>query len=222
MGQQIDPRIFRTSPNLNKNWSSVFYAEKDYSKLLIEDLKIRELINRDYKSSEISNIFIQRPSSKKIIVNIDVKKPGVIIGKNGKDIESLKKVILKIATNLEVYINVNRVNRPETDASIIAYTISEQLEKRASFRKLMKRAIQSAMKSGAKGIRVSCSGRLGGAEIARTEWYKEGRVPLHTLRSDIDYSVSKARTTYGVIGVKVWVYKGDLGKRKLLNKVNYA
>ena len=221
MGQKIDPRIFRTSPKLNRNWVSVFYAESDYSNLLIQDLRIRELIAKKYRLAEISNTFIERPSSKKIIVNIHVKKPGIIIGKSGKDIDSLKKDISKIS-NVEVYINIHKVNKPDLDAKIVAQAIAEQLEKRISFRKAMKRSIQSAMKQGAKGIRVNCAGRLGGAEIARMEWYREGRVPLHTLRADIDYATDRARTTYGVIGIKVWIYKGDVDAKKLINKVEYA
>jgi small subunit ribosomal protein S3 len=221
MGQKIDPRIFRTSPKLNKGWVSVFYAESDYRRLLIEDLRIRDLVEKKYKLAEISNTFIERPSTKKIVVNIHVKKPGVIIGKSGKDIDSLRRDIGQIS-NVEVYINVHKVSKPDMDSKIVAQTISEQLEKRISFRKAMKRSIQSAMKQGAKGIRVNCSGRLGGAEIARTEWYREGRVPLHTLRADIDYATDQAYTTYGAIGIKVWIYKGDIDAKKLVNKVDHA
>lgn len=213
MGQKVNPHGFRVGPTLIKGWDSVLYAEKDYSKLLIQDLSIRNLINKDYSQAQVSRVLIERPSNKSIIVNIYAKKPGVIIGKSGSDIEKLKKDIQKISDS-EVFINIHEVKKPNIDAAIIAQTIAAQLEKRVSFRKAMKMAIQACFKQGGQGIKVSCSGRLGGAEIARTEWYREGRVPLHTLRADIEYSLAEAITTYGVIGVKVWVYKGDYVESK--------
>ena len=212
MGQKVNPHGFRVGPTLFKGWESVLYAEKkDYAQKLQQDLKIRSLIIKKYKLAQVSRVVIQRPSNS-IVVNIHAKKPGIIIGKSGSDIEKLKKSVQKI-TSIEVFINIHEVKKPGVDGNIIAQTIAQQLENRASFRKSMKTAIQNSFKQGAKGIKVSCSGRLGGAEIARTEWYREGRVPLHTLRADIDYGTAEANTTYGVIGIKVWVYKGDFGQK---------
>lgn len=208
MGQKVNPHGFRVGPTLIRGWDSVLYAENNYKDLLLQDLKIRALIIKNYSQSQISRVLIERPSDKSAVINIHAKKPGVIIGKSGNDIEKLKKSIQKIFAG-EIYINIHEVKKPSIDAAIIAQTITAQLEKRVSFRKAMKMAIQACFKQGGLGIKISCSGRLGGAEIARTEWYREGRVPLHTLRADIDYSTSEAMTTYGIIGVKVWVYKGD-------------
>jgi small subunit ribosomal protein S3 len=208
MGQKVDPRGFRTGPTLIKGWDSVLYAEKNYGALLIEDLKLRKLVNQRCQAANVARVLIERVSGKSVIVNIYARRPGVIIGKSGGDIEKLKKDIVAI-TKTEVYINIHEVKKPDIDASLVAQGVAAQLEKRVSFRRAMKRAMQSAFKQGAKGIRISVSGRLGGAEIARTEWYREGRVPLHTLRADIDYATAEAHTTYGVIGVKAWVYKGD-------------
>lgn len=206
MGQKVNPRGFRVGPTLNKDWDSVFYAENDYSKKLIEDLSIRKMIEKQFKSAQVSRVEIRRASAN-IVVNITAKKPGIIIGRSGADIEKLKKDVNKIV-GVEVFINIIEVKKPAIDASIVAQTIAAQLENRGSFRKSMKTAIQNSLKYGAEGIKVACSGRLGGAEIARTEWYREGRVPLHTLRADIDYCTAEANTTYGVIGIKVWIYKG--------------
>jgi len=214
MGQKVNPHGFRVGLTLIKNWDSIFYAEKNYSELLIQDLTIRALIVKRYVQAQISRVLIERPSNKSIIVNIYAKKPGVIIGKSGNDIERLKKDTQKISQTNEIYINIHEVKKPNIDAAIVAQTIAQQLEKRVSFRKAMKMAMQASFKQGGLGIRVSCSGRLGGAEIARTEWYREGRVPLHTLRADISYSTAEAITTYGVIGVKVWIYKGDYAESK--------
>lgn len=208
MGQKVNPHGFRVGPTLIKGWDSVLYAEKDYSTLLIQDLKIRKLITARYVQAQVSRVLIERSPSKSVVVNIYAKKPGVIIGKSGSDIERLKKDIVKISAH-DVYINIHEVKKPNIDAAIIAQTIAAQLERRGSFRKAMKMAIQGCFKQGGQGIKVSCSGRLGGAEIARTEWYREGRVPLHTLRADINYATAEAVTTYGVIGVKVWIYNGD-------------
>lgn len=218
MGQKVNPHGFRVGPTLNKDWDSILYAERNYDKKLLEDLKIRSLINKSYKTAGVSRIVIQRTSSN-VVVNIHAKKPGIIIGKSGSDIEKLKKDIQAIvgfrnAQDGEVFINIHEVKKPALDAAVTAQSIAEQLEKRGSFRKAMKTAMQNTMKIGGKGIKVRCSGRLGGAEIARAEWYREGRVPLHTLRADIDYSTAEAHTTYGVIGIKVWIYRGDYSQAK--------
>ena len=215
MGQKVDPRILRTSPTLGRNWESIFYAEHSYRNVLIQDFNIRKLINKNCASSMVSKIIIERPSNKKIVINIYASRPGIIIGKSGQDIETLKKDVFKISKIAEIFINIHEVKKPDLDAKIVAQNIAKQLEKRVSYRKALKKAIQSAMKQGAKGVRISCSGRLGGAEIARTEWYREGRVPLHTLRAAIDYSKGQALTTYGVIGLKVWIYKGDIDNRRV-------
>lgn len=207
MGQKVNPHGFRVGPTLFKGWESVLYAEKDYAEKLHQDLQIRALINKKYKLAQVSRIIIQRPSNG-IIINIHAKKPGIIIGKSGSDIEKLKMEVQKIAKS-EVFINIHEIKKPGLDAINTAQSITQQLENRISFRKAMKTAIQNCFKQGGKGIKVACSGRLGGAEIARTEWYREGRVPLHTLRADIDYGAAEALTTYGIIGVKVWIYRGD-------------
>lgn len=212
MGQKVNPHGFRVGPTLFKGWDSVLYAERDYADKLVQDLKIRALINKKYKLAQVSRVIIQRTSGN-VVVNIHAKKPGIIIGKSGSDIEKLKKEIQKI-TSVEVFINIHEVKKPGIDSKITAQTIAQQLENRVSFRKAMKTAIQNSFKQGAKGIKVACSGRLGGAEIARTEWYREGRVPLHTLRADIDYGTAEAGTTYGVIGIKVWIYKGEFNPNR--------
>lgn len=212
MGQKVNPHGFRVGPTLFKGWESVLYADKrGYAKKLHQDLKIRSLIMKKYKLAQVSRVVIQRPSNS-VVVNIYAKKPGIVIGRSGSDIEKLKKDVQKIAST-EVFINIHEVKKPGVDGNIIAQTMAQQLENRVSFRKAMKTAIQNSLKQGAEGIKVSCSGRLGGAEIARTEWYREGRVPLHTFRANIDYGTAEASTTYGVIGVKVWVYKGDFGQK---------
>ena len=213
MGQKVNPNGFRVGPTLYKNWDSILYAKKDYADKLLQDLKIRSLIIKRYKIAQVSRVVIQRPSSN-ILINIHAKKPGVIIGKSGSDIEKLKKDIQKIVSGGELFINIHEVKKPAIDSNIVAQTIAQQLESRVSFRKAMKTAIQNCFKQGGKGIKVACSGRLGGAEIARTEWYREGIVSLHTLRADVDYGTAEAITTYGVIGVKVWVYRGEYSKSK--------
>lgn len=213
MGQKVNPHGFRVGPTLNKGWDSILYAENNYKKLLLQDLKIRELIKKSYAQAQISKVLIEHRSDKSVIINIHAKKPGVIIGKSGNDIEKLKKDLQKIAEN-DVYINIHEIKKPNIDATIISQVIASQLETRVSFRRAMKKAIQECLKQNGLGIKVSCSGRLGGAEIARTEWYREGRVPLHTLRADIDYGTAEAITTYGVIGVKVWVYKGEYSESR--------
>jgi small subunit ribosomal protein S3 len=210
MGQKVNPHGFRVGPTLIKGWDSVLYADKKhYQVLLIQDLEVRNLVNKNYVQAQVSRVLIERPSNKNVIINIFAKKPGVIIGKSGNDIDKLKKSVQKITGLEEIYINIHEVKKPNIDSNIIAQTIAMQLEKRVSFRKAMKTAIQACFKQGGLGIKVACSGRLAGAEIARTEWYREGRVPLHTLRADIDYATAEAMTTYGVIGIKVWVYRGD-------------
>jgi small subunit ribosomal protein S3 len=193
--------------SLNKDWSSKWYAEKDFSTLLHNDLKIRSFIKKKLFSAGVADINIER-LTKKARITIKAARPGLIIGKKGSDIEALKKELVKIS-GVDVTLNIDEVRKPEIDATLIGQNIAQQLERRVSFRKAMKRAMQSAMRSGALGIRVNCAGRLGGAEIARTEWYREGRVPLHTLRANIDYAEQTALTTYGILGIKVWVYKGD-------------
>lgn len=215
MGQKVNPHGFRVGPTLFKGWDSVLYAEKDYAEKLKQDLHIRSLINKRYKLAQISKVIIQRTSNS-IVINIHTKKPGVIIGKSGTDIEKLKSDIQQLV-KVETFINIHEVKKSAIDSTLVAQTIAQQLESRVSFRKAMKSAIQNAFKQGAKGIKVACSGRLGGAEIARTEWYREGRVPLHTLRADIDYGTAQACTTYGVIGVKVWIYKGEFQQIKKTN-----
>jgi|TARA_B100000287_G_C20673600_1_gene794356 small subunit ribosomal protein S3 len=205
MGQKTNPIGLRLG--VIKSWESRWFSEKDYAKLLQEDINIREFLMKKLSSASISKVVIERPA-KLAKVTIHTSRPGVIIGKKGSDIEKLKKEIGKI-TNGNVSINIVEIKKPELDSQLVADNIAQQLERRVAFRRAMKRAVQSAMRLGALGIRVNCSGRLGGAEIARTEWYREGRVPLHTLRADIDYGVSRANTTYGICGVKVWIFKGE-------------
>ena len=207
MGQKVNPIGMRLQ--VNRTWDSRWYADtKDYGDLLLEDLKIREFIKEECKQAGVARVIIERPH-KKCRVTIHTARPGVIIGKKGADIEVLRKKLAAM-TESELHLNIVEVRKPELDAQLVAESIAQQLERRVSFRRAMKRAVQNAMRMGALGIRVNVAGRLGGAEIARTEWYREGRVPLHTLRADIDYGVTEANTTYGVIGVKVWVFKGEI------------
>lgn len=209
MGQKVNPISLRVG--INKISDSTWYAEKkNFANNLIEDFKIRTYLKKNFANSGISKISIERVAGK-VIVNIHTSKPGVLIGKKGADIEKIKNQLTKIST-ATVHVNVSEIRKPELDANLVAQSIAMQLEKRVSFRRAMKRPMQTAMRLGALGIRVNCSGRLGGAEIARTEWYREGRVPLHTFRADIDYGFAEANTTYGVIGIKVWLYKGELTK----------
>lgn len=212
MGQKVNAHGFRVGPTLYKGWDSVLYAEKDYAVKLLEDIKIRRLVTKKYKLAQVSKVIIERTSNN-VVINIHAKKPGMIIGKSGSDIEKLKQEIQKIV-GCELFINIHEVKKPFLDSIIAASTIAQQLESRVSFRKAMKTAIQNCFKQGGQGIKVACSGRLGGAEIARTEWYREGRVPLHTLRADIDYGTAEANTTYGVIGIKVWIYRGEYSQAK--------
>ena len=206
MGQKIHPTGFRLA--VTRNWNSRWYANnRDFGDMLAEDIKVRDYLKTKLKNAAVSRVLIERPA-KNARITIYSARPGVVIGKKGEDIENLKK---ELATRLgvPVAVNIEEVRKPEVDAQLIADSITQQLEKRIMFRRAMKRAMQNAMRLGAQGIKIMSSGRLNGIEIARTEWYREGRVPLHTLRADIDYGFSEAKTTYGVIGVKVWVYKGD-------------
>lgn len=206
MGQKIHPNGFRLG--IIRTWNSKWYEEKNYAKWLHEDLKLRRYLEDKLQDTEISKIEIQR-MAKVAKVTIHTVKPAVVIGRHGAGIDSLKKELQKF-TDSEILLNVQEVRRPELDARLVAQRIARQLERRVSFRRAMKKAVQTTMKFGAKGIRVNCAGRLGGAEMSRREWYREGRVPLHTLRADIDYGFAEAKTTYGIIGVKVWIFKGEV------------
>jgi len=213
MGQKIHPTGFRLS--VSRDWSSRWYANnRDFAGMLAEDIKVREYLKKKLKNASVSRILIERPA-KNARITIYSSRPGVVIGKKGEDIENLKRDLGK-QLGVPVAVNIEEVRKPEIDAKLIADSITQQLEKRIMFRRSMKRAMQNAMRLGALGIKIMSAGRLNGIEIARTELYREGRVPLHTLRADIDYGTSEAKTTYGVIGVKVWVYKGDtLGRNEL-------
>lgn len=206
MGQKVNPIGFRLG--VIKTWDSKWYAESDYAKNLHEDLKIRQFLKKRLYSAGISKIEIERAANKTKI-NIHAARPGLIIGKKGAEVELLKKDLAGI-TAKEVFININEVRKPELDAQLVAENVALQLERRIAFRRAMKKSVTSTLKFGAKGIRITCSGRLGGAEMSRTEWYREGRVPLHTLRADIDYGFAEAKTTYGIIGVKVLIFKGEV------------
>ena len=216
MGQKVNPIGLRVG--INRGWDSIWFAKKrEYGNLLIEDYKIRDYIKKNVINSGVSQVIIER-TSKKCIVSIYTSRPGFVIGKKGSDVEKIKKNISKI-TSSEVSLNIKEIKKPELNAYLVAENIAQQLVKRIAYRKTMKRAIQSALRLGAKGIRVCLSGRLAGNEIARTEWLREGSVPLHTLRADVDYAEAEALTTYGLIGVKVWVYKGEILSHNL-NKNN--
>ncbi len=206
MGHKVNPIGLRLG--INRTWNSRWYADRDYGDLLHEDLQIREFLEKRLQNAGLSKIVIERPA-KKARVTIHTARPGVVIGKKGADIERLRVALGKM-TNSDVNLNIVEIRKPETDARLVADNIAQQLERRVAFRRAMKRAVQSAMRLGALGIRINVGGRLGGAEIARTEWYREGRVPLHTLRADIDYGEATAKTTYGTCGVKVWVFKGEI------------
>jgi len=207
MGQKVNPIGLRLG--INRGWDSIWFSKKrDYGKLLIEDYKIREFIKKNVVNSGVSQVIIER-TSKKCIVSIYTSRPGFVIGKKGSDIEKIKNNLLKIS-NTEISLNIKEVKKPELNAYLVAENIAQQLVKRIAFRKTMKRAIQSALRLGAKGIRVCLAGRLAGHEIARTEWLREGSVPLHTFRAEVDYAEAEALTTYGIIGVKVWIYKGEV------------
>jgi len=206
MGQKINPIGLRVG--INRTWDSRWYAGRDYADKLIDDLKLREYVQTHLKAAGISKVIIER-AAKSTKVTVHTARPGVIIGKKGADIEKLRQQLSRRAGG-EVSLNIVEVRKPEVDAQLVAEGVAQQLERRVSFRRAMKRAVQNSMRFGAQGIRINVSGRLGGADIARTEWYREGRVPLHTLRADVDYGTAEALTTYGIIGVKIWLYKGDI------------
>ena len=207
MGQKVNPISLRLG--INRGWDSVWFAKKrEYGKFLIEDYKIREYIKKKVVNSGVSQVIIER-TSKKCIVSIYTSRPGFVIGKKGTDVENIKKNLSKISSS-DVSLNIKEVKKPELNSYLVAENIAQQLVKRIAFRKTMKRAIQSALRLGAKGIRVCLAGRLAGNEIARTEWLREGSVPLHTFRADVDYAEAEALTTYGIIGIKVWIYKGEI------------
>ncbi|WP_422366182.1 30S ribosomal protein S3 [Pelagibius sp.] len=206
MGQKVNPIGLRLG--INRTWDSRWFADANYADLLHEDLRIREYLRKRLQQAGVSRIVIERPA-KKARITIHTARPGVVIGKKGADIEKLRGALQKM-TSSEVHLNIVEIRKPEIDARLVAENIANQLERRVAFRRAMKRAVQSAMRLGAGGIRINCGGRLGGAEIARTEWYREGRVPLHTLRADVDYGEATAQTTYGACGVKVWVFKGEI------------
>ncbi|NBB84060.1 MAG: 30S ribosomal protein S3 [Alphaproteobacteria bacterium] len=206
MGHKVNPIGLRVG--INRTWDSRWFAQRDYADLLHEDLRIRDYLEKKVAQAGVSRIVIERPA-KRARVTIHTARPGVVIGKKGADIEKLRAELAKM-TGGEVSLNIVEIRKPEIDAKLIAENIAGQLERRVAFRRAMKRAVQNAMRLGALGIRITASGRLGGAEIARTEWYREGRVPLHTLRADIDYGEGTAKTTYGTCGIKVWVFKGEI------------
>ena len=206
MGQKVNPIGLRLG--INRTWDSRWYANRDYAMLLHQDLRLRKFLQSRLSQAGVSRIVIERPA-KKARVTIHTARPGVVIGKKGADIEKLRVELARM-TGGEVSLNIVEIRKPEIDAKLIAENIASQLERRVAFRRAMKRAVQSAMRLGAQGIRINCAGRLGGAEIARMEWYREGRVPLHTLRADVDYGIATAKTTYGTCGVKVWVFKGEI------------
>ena len=206
MGQKVNPIGFRVG--INRTWDSRWFSAKNYAEKLVEDLKLREFVKDKLKAAGVSKVIIER-AAKNTKVTVHTARPGVIIGKKGADIEKLRKDLSSKAGG-EVSLNIVEIRKPEVDAQLVAEGVAQQLERRVSFRRAMKRATQSAMRLGAKGIRINVSGRLAGGDIARMEWYREGRVPLHTLRADLDYGTAEALTTYGIIGIKVWIYKGDV------------
>ncbi len=214
MGQKVNPNGIRLG--IINNWNSTWYANsKEFANNLYKDFQVRNFLNKELSQASISRIVIERPA-KSIRVTIYTARPGIIIGKKGEDVENLRKIISNIS-GVPAQVNITEIIKPELDAKLVADNISLQLERRVMFRRSMKRAVQNAMRLGAKGIKIEVRGRLGGTEIARTEWYREGRVPLHTFRANIDYNLSEAHTTYGVIGVKVWIFKGEIFEKNLSN-----
>ena len=209
MGQKVNPNGFRLG--VNRTWSSRWFSKSNYAKFLHQDLEIKSYVEKKLKNASIAKINIER-DAKKIRISIFSSRPGIIIGKKGADIEDLKNKLTKLS-NLEVFLDIKEIRKPEVEAKLVAENIATQLEKRVSFRRAMKKSVQSSMRLGAKGVKVLCSGRLGGAEIARNEKYNEGSVPLHTLISDIDYATAEAETTYGIVGIKVWINKGIILKK---------
>ncbi len=206
MGHKVHPKIFRMG--VTESWDSKWYADQDYTNLLHEDFKIKKFIKSRVYHAGISKIEIERASNKAKI-NIHTARPGIVIGKKGAEIEKLKEELSRLTAG-EIYINIHEVRRPDLDAQLVAENVALQLERRVAFRRAMKESVSRAMRMGAQGIRVQCGGRLGGNEIARTEWYRDGRVPLHTLRADVNYGLAEAHTTYGLIGVKVWIFRGEV------------
>ncbi len=215
MGQKVNPIGLRLG--ITRESNSKWYADKDYANYLNTDMKVREYVQRRLASAAVSDIEIERPA-KNALIKIKAARPGVIIGKKGTEVDDLREEIRKIM-GVPVHINIVEIKKPELDAKLVGASVAQQLERRVMFRRAMKRAVQNAMRAGALGIKITVSGRLGGAEIARTEWYREGRVPLHTLRADIDYGTASAHTTYGVIGVKVWIFKGEVLASETENEV---
>ena len=207
MGQKVHPYGFRLG--INKPWKSNWFGKRDFPELLQEDIKIRSFLRKNLSHAGIANLEIER-SDNRIRINIHTARPGIIIGKKGLEVDRLKEELQRIIGGKQVNLNIKEIRRAELDANLVAQNIALQLEKRISFRRAMKKSVQSSLRFGALGIKIRCSGRLGGHEIARSEWYREGRVPLHTLRADIDYGTAEALTTYGIIGVKVWIYKGEI------------
>jgi small subunit ribosomal protein S3 len=217
MGQKVNPIGLRLG--INRGWDSVWYAKKkDFGNFLIEDFNIRKYISKNVVNSGVSKVMIER-SAKKCFVTIYTSRPGFVIGKKGSDIEKIKNKLSAFTKN-EIVLNIKEVKKPETNSYLVAENIAQQLVKRVSYRRAMKRAMQSALRLGAKGIKVSLSGRLAGNEIARTEWLREGSIPLHTLRADVDYAEAEALTTYGIIGVKVWIYKGEIFSKEFNQETN--
>ena len=211
MGQKVHPYGFRLG--VATDWTSTWYVEsKDYSKYLLTDLKVRDFLKKKLSQASVSKIQIERPANTARIV-IHTARPGIVIGKKGEDIEVLRKAVADIM-GIPAHINVEEIRKPELDSYLVAQSVAQQLERRIMFRRAMKRAVSNAMRLGSEGIKINVSGRLNGAEIARSEWYREGRVPLHTLRADIDYGFAEASTTYGIIGVKVWIFKGNIGSKE--------
>jgi small subunit ribosomal protein S3 len=220
MGQKVNPVGIRLG--IVKNWTSIWYAKQEYADYLNVDLKVRLFLEKKLAAAGISRIQIERPA-KNARITIHTARPGVIIGKKGGDIEDLRREVSRIM-GIPVHVNIEEVRKPDLDAALVGQSIAQQIERRVMFRRAMKRAVQTAMRQGALGIKVSMSGRLGGAEIARTEWYREGRVPLHTFRADIDYAKATARTTYGAIGIKIWIFKGEIfetfGQKKQADEIS--
>ena len=210
MGQKVNPIGLRL--NITRSWESIWYADKEYAKYLLEDQAIKKYLKKRLFHAGIARINVER-TGEKLRVKLHTARPGIIIGKKGVEIEALKQDLDKL-TNRESVIDIQEVRRPEADAQLVAENVAMQLERRIAFRRAMKKAVNTALRFGVKGIKISCSGRLGGAEMARREWYREGRVPLHTLRADIDYGLAEAKTTYGIIGVKVWIFKGEVLDKK--------
>ena len=206
MGQKVHPKIFRVG--VIESWDSKWYSRHDYARLLHEDFKVKKFLKSRLYHAGISRIEIERAANKAKI-NIHTARPGIVIGKKGAEIEKLKEELARLASR-EIYLNIIEVRRPDLDAQLVSENVALQLERRVAFRRAMKESVSRAMRMGAQGVKIQCAGRLGGSEIARTEWYREGRVPLHTLRADVNYGFGEARTTYGVIGVKVWIYKGEI------------